>query len=228
MKSRNIPTHVRIVRRETDHRGAQNRTVAAGVGTASGSAETHYPTHTVHLFLCSGSSCVRIRRALHSPSGKAEQRKTDPVRQHGDNCRTALCDNNEPQHRKNHQPEHQWAAADQLFRQHHGRALGSVCNTAASRRGDSGGSAAPVTHLWPGGSHGRSTIQYQLDTKCDWYSARRVSVVAVRIVGCNEATRTGREHGRSGRKAAKRPTRPSIIKALVLRGHSHLSRATLP
>src|SRR5437660_4966349 len=41
-------------------------------------------------------------------------------------------------------------------------ALGSVCNTAASRRGDSGGSAAPLTHLWPGGSHGRSTIQYHL------------------------------------------------------------------
>jgi hypothetical protein len=158
-------------------------------------------------FFVPAAAACGIRRALHSPSGKAEQRKTDPVRQHGDNCRTALCDNNEPQHRKNHQPEHQWAAADQLFRQHHGRAVGSVCDSAASRRGDSGGSAAPVTHLWPGGSHGRSTIQYQLDTKCDWYSARRVSVVAVRIVGCNEATRTGREHERSGRKAAKRPTR---------------------
>src|SRR5207248_416362 len=74
------------------------------------------------------------------------------------------------------------------FSGNNGRALGSVCNTAASRRGDSGGFAAPVTHLWPGGSHGRSTIQYQLDTKCDWYSARRVSVVAVRIVGCKEDT----------------------------------------
>ena len=153
-----------------------------------GRAEASSPLYVSEVLKQSRELMVRIRRALHSPSGKAEQRKTDPIRQHGDNCGTALCDNNEPQHRKNHQPEHQWAAADQLFRQHHGRALGSVCNTAASRRGDSGRSAAPVTHLWPGGSHGRSTIQYQLDTKCDWYSARRVSVVAVRIVGCKEDT----------------------------------------
>jgi len=76
--------------------------------------------------------------------------------QRRDNCRTALCDTNERQQRKNCQREHQRACPDwRLWHQRQNRRelRPGHSGRPASECGDSGWAAAPATLPWPGRIH---------------------------------------------------------------------------